>query len=113
MGKNHKYKASPEYPFTVFGNDFDDNGTNDVVSANYSGDELLPVCGRKCTSEQMLFVAEKFSILGGRNGNFESVSTKSSGFFANADIRDMVGLNGDRELIFVANNNWRVQEFEM
>ena len=60
MGKNHKYKANPEHPFTVFGTDFDDNGTNDVVLASYSGDKLLPVRGRECSSEQMPFVAEKF-----------------------------------------------------
>ncbi len=60
MGKNHKYKAKPKQPFTVFGTDFDNNGTNDVVLASYNGDELLPVRGRECSSEQMPFVAEKF-----------------------------------------------------
>ncbi len=60
MGKNHKYKATPEKPFTVLGNDFDKNGTNDVVLASYSDDKLLPVRGRQCSSEQMPFIAEKF-----------------------------------------------------
>ena len=60
LGVNHKFKAKPEKPFVVFGNDFDQNGTNDVVLASYSGDRLLPVRGRECTSEQMPFVAEKF-----------------------------------------------------
>ena len=60
LGLNHKFKAKPDKPFVVFGNDFDNNGTNDVVLASYSGDRLLPVRGRECTSEQMPFVAEKF-----------------------------------------------------
>ena len=60
LGKNTKFKAGKNKPFVVFGNDFDDNGTNDIVLASYSGDKLLPVRGRECTSEQMPFVAEKF-----------------------------------------------------
>ncbi len=60
LGHNHKFKASKDRPFIVFGNDFDDNGSNDVVLAKYSGNRLLPVRGRECTSEQMPFVAEKF-----------------------------------------------------
>jgi hypothetical protein len=207
MGKNHKYKANPEHPFTVFGNDFDDNGTNDVVLANYSGDKLLPVRGRECTSEQMPFVAEKFPtydgfakatietiyedklkdavkyevhdfysillenkagslipkklssraqispmraveiidingdgnqdiiacgnlyqaevetvrhdagvglvMLGDGNGNFSELSTKDSGFFANADARDILRVEGAKSMIFVANNDWKVQGFEL
>ncbi len=60
LGHNHKFKASKDHPFIIFGNDFDHNGTNDVVLAKYSGSKLLPVRGRECTSEQMPFVAEKF-----------------------------------------------------
>ena len=60
LGKNHKFKAKKDKPFVVFGSDFDQNGTNDVVLASYSGEKLLPVRGRECTSEQMPFVAEKF-----------------------------------------------------
>ncbi|GJM36609.1 MAG: hypothetical protein DHS20C18_56100 [Saprospiraceae bacterium] len=60
LGHNHKFKASNDHPFIVFGSDFDENGSNDVVLAKYSGDKLLPVRGRQCTSEQMPFVAEKF-----------------------------------------------------
>jgi len=60
LGKNSKFKASPKKPFIIYGNDFDDNGSNDIVLANYSNDKLVPVRGRECTSEQMPFVAEKF-----------------------------------------------------
>ena len=60
LGKNTKFKASKEKPFMVFQNDFDKNGTNDIVLANFYGDKKVPVRGRECTSEQMPFVAEKF-----------------------------------------------------
>ncbi len=60
LGKNNKFKASEEHPFKVYANDFDDNGTNDIVLAKYYKDDYVPVRGRECTSQQMPFVSEKF-----------------------------------------------------
>jgi hypothetical protein len=60
LGKNNKFKASKEHPFKVYANDFDNNGTNDVVLAKYYKDDYVPLRGRECTSEQMPYVAEKF-----------------------------------------------------
>ncbi|NNC45933.1 MAG: hypothetical protein HKN99_08635 [Winogradskyella sp.] len=60
LGKNNKFKASEEHPFKVYANDFDDNGTNDIVLAKYYKDDYVPVRGRECTSQQMPYVAEKF-----------------------------------------------------
>ncbi|MBT8245053.1 MAG: VCBS repeat-containing protein [Winogradskyella sp.] len=60
LGKNNKFKASKEYPFKVYANDFDNNGTNDVVLAKFYKDDYVPLRGRECTSEQMPYVAEKF-----------------------------------------------------
>ncbi|WP_033957941.1 VCBS repeat-containing protein [Psychroserpens jangbogonensis] len=60
LGKNNKFKASAEHPFKVYTNDFDNNGTNDVVLAKFYKDGYVPVRGRECTSQQMPFVAEKF-----------------------------------------------------
>ncbi|GAA4891679.1 VCBS repeat-containing protein [Flaviramulus aquimarinus] len=60
LGKNNKFKATKEHPFKVYANDFDENGTNDVVLAKYYKDDYVPVRGRECTSQQMPFVAEKF-----------------------------------------------------
>ena len=79
LGKNHKFKAQKDKPFVVFGDDFDDNGTNDVVLASYSGDKLLPVRGRECTSEQMPFVAEKFPTYDGfAKATVETIYTEES-----------------------------------
>ncbi len=60
LGKNNKFKASEEHPFKVYANDFDSNGTNDIVLAKYYKDDYVPVRGRECTSQQMPYVAEKF-----------------------------------------------------
>ena len=60
LGLNHKFKASPDKPFRVYANDFDANGSVDVVLAKYNKDELVPVRGRECSSQQMPFVAQKF-----------------------------------------------------
>ena len=60
LGKNNKFKASEEHPFKVYANDFDENGTNDIVLAKFYKDDYVPVRGRECTSQQMPYVAEKF-----------------------------------------------------
>ena len=60
LGKNNKFKASKEHPFKVYANDFDNNGTNDVVLAKFYKDDYVPLRGRECTSQQMPYVSEKF-----------------------------------------------------
>ncbi|WP_299126791.1 VCBS repeat-containing protein [uncultured Winogradskyella sp.] len=60
LGKNNKFKASVEHPFKVYTNDFDGNGTNDIVLAKYYKDDYVPLRGRECTSQQMPYVADKF-----------------------------------------------------
>ena len=73
---NTKFKASVEKPFNVFANDFDDNGSCDIVlSKDYKG-KLVPTRGRQCSSDQMPFIKEKFP-------------TYNS--FANASIEDIYG----------------------
>jgi len=60
LGRNNKFKASKEHPFKVYVNDFDENGTNDIVLSKFYKDDYVPVRGRECTSQQMPYVAEKF-----------------------------------------------------
>ena len=60
VGLNIKHKASPDSPFKVYGNDFDANGTFDVVlTSKYKG-EYVPSRGRECSSQQMPFIKDKF-----------------------------------------------------
>jgi hypothetical protein len=76
LGHNGKFHAKPEKPFKVFANDFDDNGTCDVVlSKEYKG-KLVPTRGRQCSSEQMPFIKDKFP-------TFKD--------FANAGVEDILG----------------------
>lgn len=60
LGLNYKYKASVKEPFEVFSTDFDDNGTNDIVLGYYNNQDLFPLRGRECSSNQMPFIKEKF-----------------------------------------------------
>ena len=60
VGRNIKFKASKENEFKVFANDFDNNGTLDVVlSKKYNG-VYVPARGKECSTQQMPFVSEKF-----------------------------------------------------
>ncbi|MDB4533749.1 VCBS repeat-containing protein, partial [Vicingaceae bacterium] len=59
LGSNSKFKASLEKPFNVYGNDFDKNGSFDLVLSSYEGETNYPVRGKECTSQQMPFITEK------------------------------------------------------
>jgi len=76
IGKNSKYKTSKDKPLKIFGNDFDGNGTHDLVlSYKYEGN-YVPLRGKECSTQQMPFISEKLP-------TFEE--------FANASIEDIYG----------------------
>ena len=60
QGRNTKYHASAEHPHRLYYDDFDDNGTLDLVEAEYEGETEYPVRGRSCSSRCMPFIADKF-----------------------------------------------------
>ena len=73
---NTKFKASKKKPFNVFADDFDGNGSCDIVlSKEYKG-RLVPTRGKQCSTEQMPFIKEKFPTYNG---------------FANASVEDILG----------------------
>jgi len=78
LGLNYKFKASPEKPFYVYANDYDQNGTQDVFLAKKLDNKLVPIRGKECSSEQLPHLQEKF---------------KSYKDFANAELFDIIGKN--------------------
>lgn len=60
LGTNSKFKASVEKPFNIYGNDFDENGSYDLVLSSYEGDKNYPVRGKECSSQQIPSLSEKF-----------------------------------------------------
>ena len=60
LGLNYKYKASPEEPLHVYGNDFDQNGTLDIVLGYYNQGVCYPVRGRECSSQQIPLIKTQF-----------------------------------------------------
>jgi len=76
IGNNSKYKTDFEKPLKIFGDDFDRNGTHDLVlSYKYEGN-YVPLRGKECSTQQMPFISEKIP-------TFEE--------FANASIQDIYG----------------------
>lgn len=60
VGLNNKFHPGDDQALKIYGHDFDNNGTNDVVLAKASKEKYVPVRGRECSSEQMPFIAKKF-----------------------------------------------------
>ncbi|MGB3468150.1 MAG: VCBS repeat-containing protein [Cyclobacteriaceae bacterium] len=60
-GRNYKYQASEEAPFDLYVDDFDNNGTNDLVLGYYQDGVQFPVRGRQCSSQQVPSIKKKFA----------------------------------------------------
>ncbi len=76
LGLNYKYKASQEAPFEVYANDFDENGTTDIVLSYQKKGILLPLRGRECSSQQVPAIKKRF---------------ETFDLFANATLEDIYG----------------------
>ncbi|MDW7691418.1 VCBS repeat-containing protein [Flammeovirgaceae bacterium SG7u.111] len=60
LGLNYKYKASDKAPFEVYGHDFDENGSMDIVLSTTKKGKKLPLRGRECSSQQIPVIAKRF-----------------------------------------------------
>lgn len=60
QGTNTKYHATAERPHRLYYDDFDNNGSLDLVEAEFEGAVEYPVRGRSCSSRCMPFIADKF-----------------------------------------------------
>ena len=95
LGLNNKFHASEKKPLGLYSNDFDGNGTCDVVlSKKYKG-KKVPVRGKQCSTEQMPFISEKFP-------TFHE--------FANASLEDLYG-NGLSNALHVEATDFRSYVF--
>ncbi len=95
LGLNYKYKAKNKKPFEIYANDFDENGTMDIVLSYQKNGKLLPLRGRECSSEQVPAIAKRFQ-------TFE--------LFADASLADIYGqVMLDKSLHYKAHifeNSW-------
>ncbi|WP_299552447.1 VCBS repeat-containing protein [Seonamhaeicola sp.] len=95
LGLNYKYKAKKDKPFEVYANDFDENGSMDIVLSYQKNGKLLPLRGRECSSQQVPAIARRFE-------TFE--------LFADASLADIYGQAMlDRSLHYKATtfgNSW-------
>lgn len=58
LGTNSKHKATKDQPFVIMAKDFDGNGTNDIALGYYNNNQLYPVRGLQCSSEQLPGIKE-------------------------------------------------------
>ncbi len=53
LGLNYKYKTSEEAPFDIYYNDFDGNGSYDIVLGYYNKNKHYPLRGFSCSAQQI------------------------------------------------------------
>ncbi|MEM8888811.1 MAG: VCBS repeat-containing protein [Bacteroidota bacterium] len=76
LGLNYKYKSSKEKPFEIYANDFDENGSTDIVLSHHKSGQQVPLRGRECSSQQVPAIAQRF---------------KTFDLFADASLADIYG----------------------
>lgn len=59
LGENNKFHPSVEKPLHIYGNNFDNNGTYDMVLSKLYKGNLVPVRGKECSTQQNSFVSKK------------------------------------------------------
>ena len=78
LGLNYKYRASQDEPFEVFYNDFDENGSKDIVLSYYNFGDRYPLRGRSCSAQQISSLKHEFP-------TYDQ--------FASADLLEVYGLD--------------------
>lgn len=59
LGGNNKFHPSVEKPLHIYGNNFDNNATYDMVLSKLYKGNLVPVRGKECSTQQNSFVSKK------------------------------------------------------
>lgn len=76
LGKNNKFQPTYKKPLHIYGNNFDENSTYDMVLSKLYKGNLVPVRGKECSTVQNSFIREKMP-------SFKA--------FANASLSDIYG----------------------
>nr|WP_315250382.1 VCBS repeat-containing protein [uncultured Flavobacterium sp.] len=80
LGGNNKFHPSAKKPLHIYGNNFDQNASYDMVLSKLYNGNLVPVRGKECSTQQNSFVSKKMP-------TFKS--------FARSNMKDIYG---DKEL---------------
>ncbi|OOG68660.1 RNA-binding protein [Flavobacterium sp. A45] len=80
LGGNNKFHPSAKKPLHIYGNNFDQNASYDMVLSKLYNGNLVPVRGKECSTQQNSFVSKKMP-------TFKS--------FARSNMNDIYG---DKEL---------------
>jgi len=59
IGTNTKYKSSKDKPLKIYADDFDSNGSHDVVLSYKYNNTYVPFRGKECSTQQMPFISKK------------------------------------------------------
>ena len=101
LGKNYKYQANPEEPFEVFYDDFDDNGSKDIVLAYYNYGIQFPLRGFSCSSQQVPELKSKIQ----KYDLFASLDVKNVYGEVNLDNALRLYANSFKSVVLINNNS--------
>ena len=60
IGNNNKYQPTQAKPLSIYANDFDSNGSLDIILASNKNNRNLPIRGRQCSAQQVPGINTKF-----------------------------------------------------
>ncbi len=60
LGRNYKYQAKKDSPFSLYAYDYDNNNRQDIVLSYLEKGTQVPVRGRECSSQQIPAIKSKF-----------------------------------------------------
>ncbi|NJB72242.1 hypothetical protein GGR42_002733 [Saonia flava] len=59
LGNNNKFHPTKEKPLHIYGNNYDNNDTYDMLLSKVYNGKLVPVRGKECSTEQNAFISER------------------------------------------------------
>lgn len=92
LGLNSKFSSKENASLHIYSDDFDGNGTNDIVLSNKYEEKLVPIRGRECMSWQLPNIPQQFPTFND---------------FANSDLSGILGANEMKEALHYEATEWR------